>query len=58
MATEIKLKDKPTLEVVTTEKETGLSKKQLDRLLVIAYVGIVVGYGLLLMAKLKHSETK
>ena len=57
MATEIKLKDKPTLEV-TTETETGLSKKQLDRLLVIGYIGIVVGYGLLLMAKLKHHETK
>jgi hypothetical protein len=38
------------------KKEQLLSKKQLDNLIVVAYIGIVLGYGLLLYAKMKHSE--
>jgi len=44
---------------ITTEKveqPKGLTKKQLDQLMIVAYVGIVLGYGLLLYAKMKHTE--
>ena len=39
-------------------EKKGLTKKQVDQLLVIAYVGIVLGYGLLLYAKMKHTTEK
>ena len=38
------------------QQDKKLSKKQIDTLLIVAYLGIIVGYGLLLYAKAKHTE--
>jgi len=34
----------------------GLTQKQIDRLVIIGYTGIVVAYGILLYVKLNHKE--
>lgn len=41
----------------TTEKnKLGLTKKQVDAILIFAYFSIVVGYGILVATKLSHSK--
>lgn len=42
----------------TTPTKSGLTQKQIDRLVLIGYAGIVLAYGVLLMVKLSHKTTK